>query len=105
MQITAADDKKKRGDGINSVLKLMSDARDFQLKIDDCIEEQSNPEYKTKIEEFNKYMDKMYAVLLDIAKTGIESVRQDRIARQPIPVKEQPDVVRVNAPEVPIMPK
>jgi len=113
--IITAEDKKKKSDGINSVLKLMSEARDFQSKIADCIDDQSNSDFKSKIEQFNGLMDKMYSVLLDIAKTGIESVRQDRLSNENIATTEktvtqespktvdQPDVVRVHAPSIPSM--
>lgn len=71
-----AESKKSKGDGINAVLTLMKDVRDFQDKIDACIEAQAIEENKQKIEKFDEILDQMYATLLEIAEGGIKSVRQ-----------------------------
>jgi len=95
--IEAAEGKKeKKGDdGINAVLVLMKDMRDFQEKVDTCLEAQSVPENRAKIQQFDTMLDKMYESLLDIAGGGIRSVRKRKIE------KVQGAPVMLNAPQIP----
>lgn len=84
-------EKKKKGDGVNAVLTLMKDMRDFQEKVESCIESQDIDENKQKVVEFNTHIENMYEVLLDIARGGI---KRDRAVNQPPQVQEvMPEVV------------
>ena len=67
---------KKRGDGVNAVLTLMKDVRDFQEKVDACVEAQINPANKTAIQGFSGDIEKMYSSLLDMAKGGVRTMRE-----------------------------
>ena len=84
--VTASDKKLKKGgeDGINSVLVLMKDTRDFQDKVEATLEAQTNPEQRAKIEAFYDDIEKMYQVLLDIASNGIKKVRKQDTQRTPV---------------------
>ena len=73
-----AADKKNKGDGINAVLTLMQDLREFQEKVETCIEAQALADNKDKIEEFDQHLDSMYDALLEIAGGGIKAIRQKR---------------------------
>jgi len=97
--------KKKKGDGINAVLTLMKEMRDFQDRVEECIESQDLAEHKAKIQDFNNYVESMYEVLLDIAKGGLRKERAGEVpVESPVPealpketakteVKETPKVV------------
>jgi hypothetical protein len=67
---------KKKGDGVNAVLTLMKDLRDFQEKVDDAADAQINPANKTTIQGFSTDIEKMYGSLLDMAKGGIRTIRE-----------------------------
>ena len=106
--------KDKKGDGVNAVLILMKDIRDFQDKIDTCLQAQTDPNNRAKIESFDRLIDKMYKDLLGIAEGGIKSVRRQRdmIESEPeaeVEVVEETEVkpakppVMVNAPVIPKM--
>jgi hypothetical protein len=83
----SGSDKKKskgsKGDGVNAVLVLMKELRDFQERIEDCLEAQDIQEIAAKIQGFDNHLDDMYAVLLEIASTGITSKRKDRAGVPP----------------------
>lgn len=87
--ITAEDEsgkpKRKKGDGINAVLTLMKEMREFQERVEECIEAQDVAEHKGKIEEFNNYVESMYEVLLDIARGGL---RRERTGEEAVPAPE-----------------
>ena len=106
MIILGQDKKSKKGDGINAALKLMQDLRDFQGKVDTCVEAQMISENKAKIEQFNAYVDKMYNTLLEIASGGIRAIRngqepvEEEVKRE---VKVEKTPVMVNVPQVPKM--
>lgn len=96
--VTATDNKAKKGDGINSVLVLMKDVRDFQEKIESCAEAQAIAENKAKIEEFQSYVEDMYEVLLGMASEGVRVVRQKEDVAE-----ELPPPVMLNTPTIPKM--
>ena len=82
---TAGDDSKKkdkRGDGINEVLVLLKELRDFQDRVATCAEAQALAENRSKIEEFGASIEKMYMTLLDMAKSGIKSIRTQQGVEQ-----------------------
>jgi len=93
--LLAEDKKSKKGDGVNAVLVLMKDLRDFQDKVDTCLEAQAIAENKAKIAKFYTYLDKMYQDLLEIASGGIRKKREPE-------AREKPPVM-VNTPVVPKM--
>ena len=74
--VMSQDKKGKKGDGVNAVLVLMKEIREFQDKVDDAMESQTNPENAKKISAFNDMIEKMYEGLLEIASQGIR--RTDR---------------------------
>ena len=76
MIVLGESKKEKTGDGVNEVLTLMKEVRDFQDKIDACAESQTRPENRTKIQEFSNSIEEMYGVLLEMAKGGIRSLRK-----------------------------
>ena len=92
--------KDKKGDGVNAVLVLMKEIRDFQDKIDACLEAQAIAENREKIAEFDRLIDKMYASLLDIASGGIKSVRKQRGAELPEAAEVKGIEVEKGAPTV-----
>jgi predicted nucleic acid-binding Zn-ribbon protein len=99
-----SDKKDKKGDGINAVLKLMQEIRDLQDKIDTAKEAQSIIEHKTKIEEFDVYVEKMYKTLLDLASQGIALMRnKPEIVKNPEPKIEKQEQSEVNIPVPPRM--
>lgn len=82
-----AEDKKGKG-GVNSVLVLMKEMLEFQDKIGACLESQTNPEYKEKLEKFQKYLELMYKELLAIAARALEDRRS--VAKE---VEKQPEMI------------
>ncbi len=101
---TAADNdsekkRSKKGDGINAVLILMKDLRDFQDKVESCMEAQDIEEISNKIENFYSHLDEMYGVLLEIASNGIKSVRKK--CPENNAVLKQPDPIMMGVPRIP----
>ena len=92
--ITVAENEKKskNGDGINAVLVLMKDLRDFQEKVDSCLEAQAIAENKQKIAQFDAMLDQMYQTLLQIASGGITSIRE----RNRAPVEQAAPMIDTN---------
>ena len=100
--ITVAENEKKtkKGDGINAVLVLMKDLRDFQEKVDSCLDAQDIEDYRQKIASFDEMLDSMYETLLEIASGGISSIRErnrnhDGSARPEIPMMNTNQVQRL----------
>jgi len=99
---------KKRGDGVNAVLTLMKDVRDFQEKVDACAESQANPANKTAIQGFSGDIEKMYTSLLEMAKGGIHTIREPEVQKGEEVVEEESRPVEkgkvtVNPPTPPTM--
>ena len=93
------DKVKTKGDGINAALVLLKDLRDFQDKVETCIEAQDIEEYKQKIEVFNNKLDEMYEILLDIARGGMHANRsKDGVTSQPAP-QTSPQPANQSAPQ------
>ena len=75
--IRVSEDKKaKKGEGIGSILVLMKELCEFQDKVDTCLQAQEIADIKAKIQQFDPMLDKMYQVLVDIAKGGMNAVRE-----------------------------
>lgn len=69
---------KKKGGSLGSVFKLVQDLIDFEENIQEAIDAQEMSENKSKIESFLADIDKMYDVLLGIAREGIAAARSQR---------------------------
>ena len=81
-QIVTSDNKSPKGDGINAVLSLLQELRTFKEKVDKCIEAQSISEYKSKFDQINSVLDKMYTELIGIASAGVGQIRQQEQQEQ-----------------------
>lgn len=69
---------KKKGGSLGSVFKLVQDLIDFEENIQEAVNAQEMAENKSKIEAFLVDIDKMYDVLLGIAREGIAAARSQR---------------------------
>ena len=69
---------KKKGGSMGAVFKLIQDLAEFEEKIEECASAQEMSENKEKINVFVSDLDKMYEVLLGMAKEGISSLRNNR---------------------------
>ena len=69
----------KKGDGINAVLSLMKDIREFKDKVDECAEAQSLSDHRQTIQDFNTNIETMYKSLLQMAEGGISSQEEGGI--------------------------
>ena len=69
--------KTKKGGGVAAILGLAKDLMDFQDKVNACCEAQDITENKQKIESHATALSKMYEDLLDIAKAGVKSIREN----------------------------
>lgn len=72
ISIAGSNSKSNKGDGINAVLTLMKDLRDFQDKVEAGIEAQAITENREKLEVFYDKLDEMAVVLLGIAEVGMK---------------------------------
>jgi len=106
MTVTADDKKSQKGDGINSVLKFMIDVRDFQDKLDTCVDSQAIAENKAEIAKYSNMIDDLYKSLAGIASTSVRSMREESavdIEPEDEVKRESPNPVMVNAPQIPKM--
>jgi len=71
---------KKKGGSLGSVFKLVQDLIDFEENIQEAMDAQEMSENRAKIESFLADIDKMYDVLLGIAREGIAAARSQRSA-------------------------
>jgi hypothetical protein len=77
--ILLAETKKvKKGGGLAAVLKLIQDMTEFENSIQECMDAQDIADYRSQIEAFLADIDKMYETLFNMAKTGIQSMRNER---------------------------
>jgi len=76
---------KKKGGSMAAVLKLVQDLAEFESNIQEAVDAQEIAENRTQIEAFLKDIDKMYEVLLAMAKSSIQAMRAERS----IPVPEE----------------
>ena len=106
--IGSENSKRQKGDGVNAVLTLMKDLRDFQDKVESCIEAQAIAENKAKVEKFYEGLDKMAEALLEIAESGIKSKRKLQPEAGGADEALSPsnaNVALVNAPIIPRIPR
>jgi hypothetical protein len=88
----AEEKKSRKGDGINAVLKFMIDVRDFEEKLDACVDAQAMEENKAKLEKFKGPISDLYSELAEIASGGVRNMRSE---------KEVPNPIIVSAPQIP----
>ncbi|MFA7219232.1 MAG: hypothetical protein WC119_01850 [Synergistaceae bacterium] len=67
----------KKGGGTHAILSLLQELISFQDKVTASIEAQDLGENKQKLEEFQTRLGEMYTSLLEMAKGGVRSVRQE----------------------------
>ena len=77
-ELILLSEKKKKGGSLGSVFKLIQDLTEFEEKIQEAINAQEMAENRATIEGFLGLIDQMYESLLNIAKSGIQSLRSDR---------------------------
>jgi len=75
--ILTAADKGKKGGGVNAILSLLQELIAFQDKVSSAVDAQDLGENKRKLEEFQTRLDEMYGSLLEMAKGGVRSLRQE----------------------------
>lgn len=84
---------KKKGGSMAAVLKLVQDLAEFESNIQEAIDAQEIAENRIQIEGFLKDIDKMYEVLLNMAKASIQAMRTERsIPQIEEPIEAEPQV-------------
>jgi hypothetical protein len=73
--VTASTGSKKSG--VNAILSLLQDLIVFQDKVGSAVDAQEMSENKKKLEDFQNRLGEMYDSLLDMAKGGVKSIRQE----------------------------
>lgn len=117
--VTASDKKRKKGGGINEILRLMGELLDFQEKIEACSEAQDLSENKQKLDELNDKLSEGYQGLVDVVSGGMRSRNgdeeievneeieieiEDVDGHEPDPIDLKPvskPITMVNAPSIP----
>jgi hypothetical protein len=113
--ILLAEKKGKKGDGMNAVLVLMQDIRDFQEKLESAIEAQAMEPNREKLEEFNGHIETFWSDLVEIVSGGIRGIRspeeggvevtEDGITEGPkeMPLQTKPmsSGPKLNTPQIP----
>ena len=74
---TTAATKVQKGGGVNAILGLLQDLLAFQDKVSGTAEAQDMNENRQKLENFQSNLGKMYEELLEMARGGVRSIRQD----------------------------
>ena len=74
LMVNAASSKK--GGGVNAILSLLQEMIVFQEKVRTAMEAQDIAENKQKLEDFHNKLGGMYESLLDMARGGVQSIRQ-----------------------------
>ena len=88
--LTAAKSAEKGG-GVNAVLGLMQDMIMFMGKVEATAEAQDLAENKQKLEGLYKNLADSYAVLLGIARGGVQSMKQSVQAKPEQPQLSDPN--------------
>jgi len=84
--VLAKEEKsKKKGGSMAAVLKLVQDLVEFEGNIQEAMDAQEMADNRSKIEAFVQDIDKMYEVLLGMAKDAIQTMRSERS----MPVQEE----------------
>jgi hypothetical protein len=69
---------KKKGGSMAAILKLVQDLAEFEGSIQEAVDAQEMSENRSKIEAFLTDIDKMYEILLEMAKASIQAMRTER---------------------------
>lgn len=102
--VLAADKEKskKKGGSMAAILKLVQDLAEFEENIQVAINAQEITDNKHQIEGFLNDIDKMYEVLLGMAKESIQSMRSERnqpIDSEGVEKKDEPPAPATRQPE------
>jgi len=96
-ELIVLSEKKKKGQGLGAILKLIEALVAFSDGIQDCIDAQDIMPNKQKLEPFLQDVKKMSDTLLEMAKEGIQSrpeaqVEGNGMEEEPEPIAqdEQP---------------
>ena len=84
--IEAAQNKK--GGGVHAVLSLLQDLMAFQDKVSAATEAQDLGDNMQKLEQFSQSLGQMYSSLLEMAKGGVQAVRQPEYTSPPVIVDD-----------------
>jgi len=76
----------KKGGGVNAILSLLQDLIAFQDKVGSAVEVQDLGENKQKLEDFQARLSEMYESLLDMAKGGVQTIRQPQVEESEEPI-------------------
>ena len=69
---------KKKGGSMAAILKLVQELAEFESNIQEAMDAQEMTENRGQIEGFLVDIDKMYEVLLGMAKASIQAMRTER---------------------------
>ena len=87
---------KKKGGSMAAILKLVMDLSEFESNIQEAIDAQEMAENRGQIEGFLTDIDKMYEVLLTMAKDSIQAMRSERA--NPLPEGTESVEEKIEAP-------
>ena len=102
--VLAADKEKtkKKGGSMAAILKLVQELAEFEGNIQEAINAQEITDNKHQIEGFLTDIDRMYEVLLEMAKSSIQAMRSERVTpvlensdkmdEPPAPATKQPEL-------------
>ena len=80
--------QQKKGGGVHAVLSLLQDLMAFQDKVSAATEAQDLGENKQTLQQFSQSLSQMYSSLLDMAKGGVQAVRQPEVTSPPVLVDD-----------------
>ena len=93
----------KKDDGINAILVFLKDLRDFQDKLNTCLEAQTNVENRQRIERHADGLSSMYKDLIEIASGGVRDIRKRPESQEQYPASTLPEETDIQAPVEPSM--
>lgn len=102
--IYAEDKVSKKGNGVNAVLKFMSETISFNDKLDSCIDAQEDMKVKQELEQYKTMVEDLYKTLATVASDGIRSFSDKPEMQQEQKVERKPiEPAMINAPKIPSM--
>ena len=93
----------KKDDGVNSVLVLLKDLRDFQDKVTTCLEAQTSVESRQRVERHQSSLEDMYGDLIEVASGGVRSIGDKPESQEQYSGDTLPQEDSVRAPIEPTM--
>jgi len=90
----------KKDDGINSVLVLLKDLRDFQGKVNSCLEDQTVLENRQRIEKHKQSLNAMYDDLIEVASGGVRDIHNRPESQEQNSGEELPSELTPQSPEM-----